>query len=604
MKYPPQVIDQIKTRLNIVDEVRKVVPNMKKKGRAWWGCCPFHNEKSASFHVREDQNSYYCFGCGAGGDVITFVQETQGGTFSEVVGRLARQIGIKLPENEPADPAAAQKRQDGYKALERAAIFYQRSLNDACRSYIAKRSLSEATVQEFQLGYAPDSWDATKSALLNEGFSPDILKATGLTTQSEKSAASDSGRGRDYDRFRDRLMFPIHDTQGRVVGFGGRVMGKDKDGGGPKYLNSPETPFFNKSYLLYNLHRAKPHLKTAGQIVLVEGYMDVIALYQAGFKTAVAPLGTAVTAEQITLLWQQHPHPVVCLDGDAAGRTAALRMANRALGVLEPGRTLSFVFLPQGEDPDSLVQKDGIATFRNLLTQTTSLENLLWQQLSSAADVSTADGRATVEAEMAQLLAEIKNATIRRAYAQTLKDKLWDAVRGSRGTAGAGKAPKAPSVMQAPRDYKPAIQGDAATRTLLALVCRWPHILPQVDETLGGIGYPAGPLAELAQAVVRAYVVLKLPAEELAQDLQLGPHSATVADLLTSTGVMTLPDDTDALTLFHEQHQLWQAQTVSRSKYTEIVKSADWFSPESWNKFKELKETSSTDLTPPPRRPI
>ncbi len=596
MKYPPQVIDQIKARLNIVDEVRKVVPNMKKKGRAWWGCCPFHNEKSGSFHVREDQNSYYCFGCGAGGDVITFVQETQGGTFSEVVGRLARQIGIKLPENEPADPAAAQKRQDGYKALERAAIFYQRSLNDASRAYIEKRSLTESTVQEFQLGYAPDSWDATKSALLSEGFVPELLKSTGLTTQSEKSAE----KGRDYDRFRDRLMFPIHDNQGRVVGFGGRVMGK----GEPKYLNSPETPFFNKSYLLYKLHRAKPHIKTTGQIVLVEGYMDVIALYQAGFKTAVAPLGTAVTAEQITLLWQQHSHPIVCLDGDAAGRTAALRMANRALGVLEPGRTLSFVFLPQGEDPDSLVQKDGIATFRNLLTQTTSLENLLWQQLSGAADVTTADGRATVEAEMAQLLAEIKNTTIRRAYGQTLKDKLWEAVRGSRSGASTGKTAKPQSVMQAPRDYKPAIQGDAATRTLLALVCRWPQILPQVDEVLGGISFPAGPLAELAQAVVRAYVVLKLPAEELAQDLQLGPHSATVADLLTSTGVMTLPEETDALTLFHEQHQLWQVQSVSRSKYTEIVKNGDWFSPESWNKFKELKETSSTDLTPSPRRPI
>lgn len=595
MKYPPQVIDQIKARLNIVDEVRKVVPNMKKKGRAWWGCCPFHNEKSGSFHVREDQNSYYCFGCGAGGDVITFVQETQGGTFSEVVGRLARQIGIKLPEHEPADPAAAQRRQDGYKALERAAVFYQRSLNEASRAYIEKRSLTESTVQEFQLGYAPDSWDATKNALLNEGFSPELLKSTGLTTQSEKSAE----KGRDYDRFRDRLMFPIHDNQGRVVGFGGRVMGK----GEPKYLNSPETPFFNKSYLLYNLHRSKPHIKTTGQIVLVEGYMDVIALYQAGFKTAVAPLGTAVTAEQITLLWQQHPHPIVCLDGDAAGRTAALRMANRALGVLEPGRTLSFVFLPQGEDPDSLVQKDGIATFRNLLTQTTSLENLLWQQLAGAADVTTADGRATVEAEMAQLLAEIKNTTIRRAYGQTLKDKLWEVVRGTRAGPRAGK-PQTQNVMQAPRDYKPAIQGDAATRTLLALVCRWPQILPQVDEILGGIAFPPGPLAELSQAVVRAYVVLKLPAEDLAQDLQLGPHSATVADLLTSTGVLTLPDETDALVLFHEQHQLWQAQSVSRSKYTEIVKNADWFSPENWNKFKELKETSSTDLTPSPRRPI
>ncbi len=600
MKYPPQIVDQIKARLNIVDEVRKVVPNMKKKGRAWWGCCPFHNEKSGSFHVREDQNSYYCFGCGAGGDVITFVQETTGGTFSEVVQRLARQAGVKLPDAAPSDPQAAQRRNDGYKALERASVFYQRSLNADAQAYIARRTLTPTTVEEFALGYAPDSWDATKTALLNEGFSPDVLKSTGLTTQSEKSAE----KGRDYDRFRGRLMFPIHDSQGRVVGFGGRVMGK----GEPKYLNSPETPFFNKSFLLYNLHRAKPHIKTTGQIVLVEGYMDVIALYQAGFKTAVAPLGTAVTSEQITLLWQQHSHPIVCLDGDAAGRTAALRMANKALPVLEPGRTLSFVFLPQGEDPDTIVQKDGIATFRNLLTQTTSLENLLWQQLSSATDVTTADGRATVEAELAGLLSQITNATVRKAYGQTLKDKLYEATRGSRAPRQSQhKAPQA-SAQQAPRDYKPAIQGDAATRTLLALVCRWPHILPQVDETLGHITFPAGSLAELSQAVLRAYVVLKLAPEDLQQDLQNGPHSSIVYDLLTSTGVLTLPEETDALALFHEQHTLWQSQSDHRSKYTEMLKKGDWFSQEYFDKFKELKESSSTTpsaaLTPSSRRPI
>ncbi|PZP39600.1 MAG: DNA primase [Pseudomonas fluorescens] len=586
MKYPPQVVDQIKARLNIVDEVRKVVPNMKKKGRAWWGCCPFHNEKSGSFHVREDQNSYYCFGCGAGGDVITFVQETQGGTFAEVVQRLARQAGVKLPETSPSDPAAAQKRNDGYKALERASIFYQRSLNDDAKAYIQRRALTPATVEEFGLGYSPDSWDATKSALLNEGFSPEVLKSTGLTTQSEKSAE----KGRDYDRFRGRLMFPIHDSQGRVVGFGGRVMGK----GEPKYLNSPETPFFNKSFLLYNLHRAKPHLKTTGQLVLVEGYMDVMALYQAGFKTAVAPLGTAVTAEQITLLWQQNPHPIVCLDGDAAGRTAALRMANRALSVLEPGRTLSFVFLPQGEDPDTLIQKDGIATFRNLLTQTTPLEALLWQQLSAATDLTTADGRATVEAELTQLLAQITNQTVRRAYSQTLKDKLYQATRGGRSASSSGKNKNVQaSVTQAPRDYKPAIQGDAATRTLLALVCRWPNILRQVDEVLGQLSFPPGPLVELSQAIVRAYVILKQAPDDLAQDLANGPHSSIVNDLLTSTGVLTLPQDTNAVVLFREQYDLWQSETVTRAKYTEMLKKADWLSPESWSKFKELKETST-----------
>ena len=595
MRYPPHIIEQLKARLRIVDEVRRVVPDLKKKGRYWWACCPFHGEKSPSFHVREDQNSYYCFGCGAAGDVITFVQETQGGTFTDVVQRLARQTGLKLPEAPEANPQAAAQRQDGFKLLERAAVFFRRSLNEVAQGYIASRSLTSATVEEFNLGFAPESWDALKNAMLTEGFKLDLLHATGLLTKGQNTTSQAKGDG--YDRFRNRLMFPIHDSQGRVVGFGGRVMGK----GEPKYLNSPETPFFNKSYLLYNLHRAKPHLKTTGQLVLVEGYMDAIALWQAGFKTAVAPLGTSVTAEQIALLWQNSPSPLVCLDGDAAGRTAALRMAQKALPVLEPGRTLQFVFLPQGEDPDSLVQKDGLATFRNLLNQTVPLEQVLWQQLTAAADLSSADGRAMVESELAQLLAQIHHPTVRRAYGQVLRDKLYQATRGH----ARNPAQSDPALKQAPRDYKPAIQGDAATRTLLALVCRWPHLLPQVDEVLGQISFPPGPLAELAQHVLRAYVALKLAPEDLQADLANGPHAATVEDLLLSTGVERIEEQgADPLQLFRQQQQLWQRQAYTKEKYTEFLRQEDWLSPETWSRFKQLKESSQPALTPNPRRPI
>lgn len=576
MRYPPQIIEQLKARLNIVDEVRKVAPNLKKKGRYWWACCPFHNEKSPSFHVRDDQNSYYCFGCGAAGDVITFVQETQGGSFNEVVERLAKQVGLKLPEPENSNPEAARQRQDGYKALERAAVFFQRSLSESAHTYIRKRALSEATVAEFQLGYSPESWDSLKNALLSEGFSPEILRATGLTTTSEK------GRG-DYDRFRDRLMFPIHDLQGRIVGFGGRIMEK----GEPKYLNSPETPFFNKSYLLFNLNRAVPHLKTSGQLVLVEGYMDVISLYQAGFKTAVAPMGTAVTEEQLSLLWQKNPAPIVCLDGDAAGRTAALRAAQRALPVLEPGRTLHFAFLPQGEDPDSLVQKDGLAAFRNLLSQTTPLENVLWQHLTTNADLTTADGRAALESNLGQLLSTIRHSTVRRHYSQILRDKLYQATRGNRPQRN--KEPQH-SITQAPVDYKPAIQGDSTTRTLLALICRWPELLPQVDETLAHLAFPPGPLNELSQHILRAYIHLKLSAEDLRASLASGPHSGTVQDLFASTGVSALEEGVDALSLFQSHFEAWKKHENQKHIKQTMMKNADWFSPESWNKFKKLKE--------------
>jgi DNA primase len=338
VKYPPAILEQIKLRVPLLEEVRKVVPKVQKKGKYWWACCPFHGEKSPSFHVREDQGSYYCFGCGAGGDVLKFVQETQGGSFTETVERLAKQAGIKLPEREAPNPARQALWEQGQQALARAKVFYQRSLGSAAKEYLQKRQLSEATVAEFGLGYSPESYTATRDALLTEGIKPDVLREVGL------ALASEQGKG-DYDRFRGRLMFPIENLKGEVVGFGGRVLGK----GEPKYLNSPETPWFNKGGLLYNLHRAKPHLKT-GIPVLVEGYMDVIALWQAGFKTAVAPLGTAVGTEQLALLWQQHPSPLVCLDGDAAGRSAATRAALRALPVLEPGKTLQFAFLPEGED--------------------------------------------------------------------------------------------------------------------------------------------------------------------------------------------------------------------------------------------------------------
>lgn len=579
MRYPPQIIEQLKARLNIVDEVRKVVPVLKKKGRAWWGCCPFHNEKSASFHVREDQGSYYCFGCGAGGDVITFIQETQGGSFSDVVQNLARQVGLKLPEAEYVSPAAAAQRQNGYKALERAAVFFQRSLNDDARAYIKKRALTPATVEEFGLGYAPDTWDSLKNALLTENFSPDVLKTAGLTVASEK------GR-EDYDRFRGRLMFPIHDLQNRIVAFGGRILEK----GEPKYLNSPETPFFNKSFLLYNLNRARSHLKTTGQLVLVEGYMDVIALWQAGFKTAVAPMGTAVTEDQISLLWQNNPSPVVCLDGDAAGRTAAVRAAQRVLPILEPGRTLQFAFLPQGEDPDSLVSKDGLAAFRSLITQTTPLEGVLWQHLTANAELTTADGRAAVEGETARLLATIRNPTVRRHYSQMLRDKLYEATRGNRTPQKGKNAPVITST-QAPRDYKPSVQGDSVARTLLAIACRWPEILPQVDEPLGRLEFPPGPLQELSQHLLRAYIHLKLSPEETVQSLTTGPHSATVQDLLASTGVGSMEEGIDALSQFRQQHILWQNHLHARHQQQAMLKKGDWFySPESWNNFKQLKE--------------
>ncbi|MCP5405325.1 MAG: DNA primase [Pseudomonadaceae bacterium] len=579
MKYPTSLISQIKTRIPLVEEVRKTVPSLKKKGKYWWANCPFHNEKSASFHVREEGN-YYCFGCGAAGDVFTFVQETQGGSFNEVVEKLAKQAGLPLPKPEYSDPQAEKKRADGMAALERAVLYYQRSLpNSAAADYLHKRGLTPATVVEFQLGYAPEGWTNLHDALVNEGFAPATLREAGLTQEGKQS------RG-DYDRFRHRVMFPIHDGQGRAVGFGGRVL----DGTEPKYLNSPENPYFNKGYLLYNLHRAKPHLKQGQQLVVVEGYMDVVSLYQSGFPTAVAPLGTAITEDQIALLWRYHPSPVICLDGDKAGQAAALRAAEKVLPILEPGKTLQFVTLPEGEDPDTLVQKDGIGGFKSLLAEPKPLEQVLWEFLLGKGDISTADGRAQVEGEMGGLLARIRNAVVRKSYQQALKDKLFKATRANKqhGGQAAPQQRLRPSDKKAPADYRPAVQGHASAARLLAIVCRWPELLPQIDENLARLTFPPGPANELAQHVFRAYTVQRLSAEELREDLKSGPHATTVAALLRSTGVATLDESlTSPQAEFDKTYAEWFHASQQRQHLRETLREGDW-TAEKWEQLKAM----------------
>lgn len=591
MKFPSHVLEQIKLRAPILEEVRRVVPKVQKKGKYWWACCPFHGEKSASFHVREDQNSYYCFGCGAAGDVIKFVQETQGIGFAEAVERLAKQAGVTLPERQESSPEKVALWDDGKRALERAAVFYQRSLNADARAYIAKRQLSEATVAEFGLGFSPESYTATSEALLTEGFKPATLRAVGLALESER------GKG-DYDRFRGRLMFPIHNMKGEVVGFGGRVMGK----GEPKYLNSPETPWFNKGGLLYNLHRAKPHFKV-GVPVLVEGYMDVIALWQAGFKTALAPMGTAVGTDQLALLWQQHPSPIVCLDGDNAGRNAAVRAAMRALPVLEPGKTLQFAFLPDGEDPDSLVQKDGLGAFRTILAAPQSLEAMLWQHISAGLDLASADGRASADTKLAEVLNDIKHPTVKAAYKAALRDKIYKASRGQgpNGGNGAGakrkpnpNAPMVPLAIQAPESYQPTLQGDPTLRLMLAYVCRWPQLMVHFDEAVGALPFEAGPLAELQHHLLRGYVAGHMSdaetAAEYAQTLLDGPFATTVEDLLRNTGVAVLQHEGKPEDLFASTYSEWQARDSARKAQKSALKTTNFLDPEAWASFSQRPE--------------
>ena len=470
-RFTDHTIQQIKERLNLPELIRQTVPSLKKKGGRWWGCCPFHHEKTPSFQVSEDKGFYHCFGCGASGDAFTFVQETRGGDFTDAVEHLAGLTGVQL-EEENIDPATQKRRMDGYTALENAARYFKRSLDDTTIDYLKKRGLTGETAKEFMLGTSEESWDGLKSYLLSEGFAPEALIETGLVVEG-------SGARGAYDRFRGRLMFPIQDMKDRVVGFGGRVLGD----GEPKYLNSSDSPFFHKSHILYNLNRARAGIKQADAALLVEGYMDVIGLWQQGIKNAVAACGTAVTAEQVAMLWRFHSAPTVCLDGDRAGREAATKLAQRILPTLTAGKTLQFAYMPKGEDPDSFVQKYGREAFEKQISQTTTLEDVLWAELSSSVSLKTADGRATVEKEIQQLTEPMEDSAVQRHYRSILKDKLWQNVKLQRGQASA-KVPR-----RAPEGVKPPVRPNQNKRKLLALALCDPELALKYEEKFSEISF-------------------------------------------------------------------------------------------------------------------
>ena len=360
MAFPPEFLDEIRARVPLAGVVGRRV-KLAKRGREHSGLCPFHNEKTPSFTVSEDKGFYHCFGCGAHGDALGFVMRMEGLSFPEAVERLAGEAGLRVPQASPEERAAARRRADLYDVVEAAAAWFEERLAGSegaeARAYLESRGLRRETVTSFRLGYAPDRRGMLRAALNARGLDNAQLAEAGLiklpeAPQDAPDAAS-AGAPRDY--FLNRIIFPITDRRGRAIAFGGRALGESR----AKYLNSPETPLFHKGRVLYNQARARQAAHDTGELIVCEGYMDVIALGQAGFPAAVAPLGTAITEQQIAVLWRLADEPVLCLDGDQAGRRAGFRAAERALGLLKPGRSLRFAALPEGEDPDSLVRGQG-----------------------------------------------------------------------------------------------------------------------------------------------------------------------------------------------------------------------------------------------------
>src|SRR5690606_12915934 len=366
----PQWLDELRSRITLSSVIMRTT-RLTKAGREWKACCPFHDEKTPSFTVNDEKGFYHCFGCGAHGDAIRWMTDQRGLPFMDAVKELAAEAGIEVPRPDPREAQKAEQRAGLHDVVQAAQDWFVQNLRGAdgavAREYLTGRGFGQETEKEFGFGLAPESRQAMKAGLAQ--FDDAMLVETGLRIQVEGKES--------YDRFRGRLMLPIHDMRGRVIAFGGRILAKDTDA--PKYLNSPETPLFDKGRTLYNIHRAGPASRKTRRLVVVEGYMDVVALAAAGIADAVAPLGTALTEDQIRLLWRLVDVPVLCFDGDAAGQRAAMRAISRALPMLAPGKSLSFVTLPTGLDPDDLIRQRGRQVMEQMLTEQQSLVDALWQ---------------------------------------------------------------------------------------------------------------------------------------------------------------------------------------------------------------------------------
>lgn len=438
MAFPPNFIERLRHAIPVSRIIGARVA-LKRHGREHMGLCPFHREKSPSFTVNDEKGFFHCFGCAAHGDAIEFLRRYEHISYREAVESLAREAGLAVPEMTPQVKAQMQKEKTLIDAMEAAAKFYEHHLSLAsgmrAREYLAGRGILPPAIAQFRLGIAPDGREALKTHLLAAGFTLAQLIEAGLVIQIES--------GMSYDRFRGRLMFPIRDEAGRVIAFGGRLIGPAHTTPGghtpPKYLNSPETPLFKKGEVLFNLDQARKYAREKGELVMVEGYMDVVALAQAGIGFAVATLGTAVTPHHLQRIWNLVKEPVICLDSDDAGKRAMQRAAELALPLLKPGLSLRFAMLPAGEDPDSLVRSLGAAGMLRYLHEARRLSETLWDMTSAAARLQTPEGRAELEQTLIAYANRIEDSVMRGHYRSFFRGKLWPAQTAAKSV------PKTPS---------------------------------------------------------------------------------------------------------------------------------------------------------------
>ncbi|ACK50574.1 DNA primase [Methylocella silvestris BL2] len=427
MRFSPSFLDDVKARLPVSEVVRRRV-KLIRAGREWKGLSPFNTEKTPSFFVNDQKMAWFDLSAGKNGNIFDFVMETEGLSFREAVERLAAEAGVPLPQASPEAEAQEQKRAGLHETLGLAADFFCAQLagpsGGKARDYLTGRALSAEAQKNFRIGYAPADKFALRDHLAGKGVARDTMIEAGLLIHGEDIAVP-------YDRFRDRIIFPICDRSGRPIAFGGRALSAEAQ---PKYLNSPETTLFHKGGVLFNHHRARTAAHSSDRIIVVEGYVDVIALSEAGFAETVAPLGTALTPDQAELLWQMTAEPILCFDGDKAGRKAAYRAIDMALPLIGAGRSLRFALLPEGQDPDDLIRSAGPHAMADVLSQALPLADLIWRRETEGADFSTPERRAGFERRLDEIAQEIRDETLRRYYRDEFRQRRQSLFAPQRST--------------------------------------------------------------------------------------------------------------------------------------------------------------------------
>lgn len=503
MRFGENFMDELKARLRPSDVVGRHV-KLKRQGREFAGLSPFTNEKTPSFFVNDDKGFYHCFSSGKHGDIISFLMEVEGLSFPEAVEQLANMAGMELPKADPDAERRAARNKVAVNWMDAAQTFFEkclrREIGVEARDYLKRRGLDGEACKRFGIGFAPDSFNALKDELVQQGAGLDVLIEAGLVIEPED-------RGREpWDRFRNRIMFPIQDPRGRVVAFGGRAMDNDAKA---KYLNSPETNLFHKGRVLYHYPQARKSLSNpknpARGMIVAEGYMDVIALARAGFDYAVAPLGTALTEEQLELLWRAGPEPVLCFDGDKAGLRAAYRGVERALPKLRPGQSLRFALMPEGQDPDDLIASSGPATMRTILEKAIPLVDMVWRREIDVESLQTPEAIASFKTRLFSVVKSIEDKTVAEQYKTALLDRFDREFGRKRARSNSTYSGRKTGQHVTP-ELRQRLQNNhhnaARERRLVGAILEWPDLLDHVDQAFFGLELQDNGLKQLQSAIL------------------------------------------------------------------------------------------------------